>query len=93
VTDAIRCIVPIDLEVVLTPETGGGYSAVVPNLPGCVSEGDTVEEALANVKDAIQGCMAANADQWRRAPGPGDSPRPANASGAGRSRRRSAGAR
>lgn len=33
----------------------GGYTVEVPSLPGCISEGDTVEEALENVKDAIQG--------------------------------------
>jgi antitoxin HicB len=33
----------------------GGYTVEVPSLPGCVSEGDTVEEALANIRDAIRG--------------------------------------
>lgn len=33
----------------------GGYTVEVPSLPGCISEGNTVEEALENVKDAIQG--------------------------------------
>ena len=31
----------------------GGYSVSVPSLPGCFSEGDTYEEALANVKEAL----------------------------------------
>ncbi|GGJ03918.1 hypothetical protein GCM10010885_11430 [Alicyclobacillus cellulosilyticus] len=40
--------------VVLTPDLqDGGYVVTVPSLPGCVTEGDTVEEALANAKDAI----------------------------------------
>lgn len=39
--------------VVLTPEAQGGYSVVVPSLPGCFSEGETVEEALAMARDAI----------------------------------------
>lgn len=39
--------------VVLTPEAQGGFSVVVPSLPGCFSEGDTVEEALAMARDAI----------------------------------------
>ena len=39
--------------VVLEPSDEGGFTAVVPGLPGCISEGDTREEALANVREAI----------------------------------------
>ena len=39
--------------VFLEPDPDGGYVAVVPALPGCYSQGDTVEEALANARDAI----------------------------------------
>jgi predicted RNase H-like HicB family nuclease len=43
-------------QVVLIPDLeDGGYTVEVPSLPGCISEGDTVEEALENIKDAIQG--------------------------------------
>jgi predicted RNase H-like HicB family nuclease len=37
----------------LTLEDGGGFVALVPDLPGCMSDGDTPEEALTNVRDAI----------------------------------------
>lgn len=40
--------------VVLEQEPDGGYVAVVPALPGCVSQGDTREEALANIREAIK---------------------------------------
>ena len=40
--------------VILELNELGGYTATVPILPGCVSEGDTKEEALANVKEAIE---------------------------------------
>ncbi|MCG8556862.1 MAG: type II toxin-antitoxin system HicB family antitoxin [Proteobacteria bacterium] len=40
--------------VVLEPDPDGGYVAVVPALPGCYSQGDTVEEALANAREAIE---------------------------------------
>jgi len=44
--------------VVLEPdEEEGGYLVTVPALPGCLSQGDTVEEALENIKDAIRGYL------------------------------------
>jgi predicted RNase H-like HicB family nuclease len=44
--------------VVLTPdEEDGGFVAECPAIPGCISEGDTVEEALTNIKEAIEGCL------------------------------------
>jgi predicted RNase H-like HicB family nuclease len=39
--------------VVLEQEQDGGYVVSVPALPGCVSQGDTREEALANIREAI----------------------------------------
>lgn len=43
----------MNLKVVLEPSEEGGYTAYVPSLPGCISEGDTEEEAFANIKEAI----------------------------------------
>lgn len=40
--------------VVFHPEKDGGYSVSVPALPGCYSQGDTKEEALANIREAIE---------------------------------------
>ena len=40
-------------DVVLDPSEEGGYTAYVPSLRGCVSEGETEQEALENVRDAI----------------------------------------
>ena len=42
------------VQVVLEPSEDGGYTAVVPSLPGCISEGETRDEALANIKEAIE---------------------------------------
>lgn len=42
------------LKVVLEASEEGGYTAHVPSLPGCISEGDTREEALGNIKEAIE---------------------------------------
>ena len=40
--------------VILEPNELGGYTVTVPLLPECISEGDTKEEALANIKEAIE---------------------------------------
>jgi predicted RNase H-like HicB family nuclease len=40
-------------QVVLIPDEIGGFTVEVPSLPGCISEGDTVDEALDNIRDAI----------------------------------------
>jgi predicted RNase H-like HicB family nuclease len=42
------------IRIVLEPSEDGGFTAIVPSLPGCISEGDTREEALANIRDAIE---------------------------------------
>lgn len=40
--------------VFLEPQEEGGFTVKVPSLPGCISQGDTREEALKNIKEAIQ---------------------------------------
>lgn len=40
--------------VILKPNDLGGYTVIVPILPGCISEGDTRAEALSNIKEAIE---------------------------------------
>ncbi len=45
----------IKYTVELKPQKEGGYTVTVPILPGCVSEGDTLNEALENIQDAIEG--------------------------------------
>ncbi len=42
------------LKVLLRPESDGGYSVSVPALPGCHSQGDTLEEALENIREAAE---------------------------------------
>ena len=42
------------LKVVLESSEDGGYTVSVPSLTACISEGDTREEALANIKEAIE---------------------------------------
>jgi len=40
-------------KVIFEPQEEGGFTVTVPALPGCISEGDTYDEALANIKEAI----------------------------------------
>ena len=47
------------LTVILKKETEGGYSAQVIELLGCISQGENRNEALANIKEAIEGYMGA----------------------------------
>jgi predicted RNase H-like HicB family nuclease len=42
------------LKIVLEPSEEGGYTVFVPALPGCISEGNSREEALTNIKEAIK---------------------------------------
>ncbi|HLB64216.1 MAG TPA: type II toxin-antitoxin system HicB family antitoxin [Anaerolineales bacterium] len=42
------------LKVVLEPSQEGGFTVYVPSLPGCISEGDSNEEAITNIRQAIQ---------------------------------------
>jgi antitoxin HicB len=48
----------ITRHVVVHPDEDGGYWVEVPSLPGCISQGETKEEALENIKDAIEGYIA-----------------------------------
>jgi predicted RNase H-like HicB family nuclease len=42
------------LQVILEPSDEGGYTVYVPALPGCISEGDNIDEALENIQEAIK---------------------------------------
>ena len=42
------------IKVFLEPSEEGGYTVIVPSLPGCISEGNTREEAIENIKEAIK---------------------------------------
>ena len=48
---------PLDFKVLLEPDEDGGYVVVCPSLQGCYSQGETVEEALANIREAIELCL------------------------------------
>ncbi len=54
----------------LPAEDGGGFVATVPDLPGCMSDGATPEEALTNVQDAILSWIEAAKDLGHAVPKP-----------------------
>lgn len=60
---------PFKLKVVIHSAEEGGYWAEVPGLPGCVSEGETLEEVRANIREAFQGVFEVMQDTPTDAPG------------------------
>jgi len=52
----------------LPPSLGGGFVAVVPDLPGCMSDGETPQEALENAYDAAAAWIATAAETGRDIP-------------------------
>ena len=64
---------PQDYEVRIRPlaeEDGGGFFAEVPELPGCMSDGETPQEALDNAYDAIGCWIEAAREMGRTVPPP-----------------------
>ncbi len=60
----------MNLKVVIEEDPeDDGYVVSCPALPGCHSQGETVEEALANIEDAIRACIEALNDRVARVPG------------------------
>jgi predicted RNase H-like HicB family nuclease len=51
------------LRVVIHPAEEGGFWAEVPGFPGCVSEGETLEEVRCNIREAFEGVLLAMQDR------------------------------
>jgi predicted RNase H-like HicB family nuclease len=51
------------LSVVVHEAEEGGYWAEVPSIPGCATEGETFEELLQNLYEAIEGCLSVPLEQ------------------------------
>ncbi|MCH8837975.1 MAG: type II toxin-antitoxin system HicB family antitoxin [Candidatus Marinimicrobia bacterium] len=51
----------MEIKIVLDEQEEGGFTVYVPSLPGCVSQGKTEAEALANIREAIEACLEARA--------------------------------
>ena len=59
----------MNLKIILEPSDEGGYTVIVPSLPGCISEGNTREEALRNIQEAIALYLEPVDDDMAMAPG------------------------
>ena len=57
------------IKIVLEPSEEGGFTVYAPSLPGCISEGDTKEEALANIREAIELYLEPAEDDLYATPG------------------------
>jgi predicted RNase H-like HicB family nuclease len=56
------------LEVRLTADPESGFVVVAARLPGCVSQGESEEEAMANIQEAAEGCIRSYLDAGRKIP-------------------------
>jgi predicted RNase H-like HicB family nuclease len=51
------------LKVVIHDAEEGGYWAEIPAIPGCATQGDTFEELLHNIYDAVEACLSVDIDE------------------------------
>jgi len=58
----------------LSKEEGGGYLVEYPEIPGCMSDGESIEEAIANGREALRDCLEVFNESGRKAPRPSIEP-------------------
>ena len=51
------------IKVVIHHAEEGGYWAEVPSIPGCVTQGESFEELLKNLYEAVEGCLSVDVDE------------------------------
>lgn len=54
------------IKVVVHEAEEGGYWAEVPAIPGCATEGDTLEELMKNVHEAVEGCLSVDVEEPKK---------------------------
>ena len=67
-TGNIKEKVEMNLKIILEPSDEGGYTAIVPALPGCISEGESKDDAMRNIREAIDLYLEPVEDDWDFAP-------------------------
>jgi predicted RNase H-like HicB family nuclease len=53
----------LKIKVIVHEAEEGGYWADVPAIPGCATQGETVEELMKNVQEAVEGCLSSRRDR------------------------------
>jgi predicted RNase H-like HicB family nuclease len=56
----------VKIKAVVHEAEEGGFWAEVPAIPGCASQGDTMEELLQNLREAIEGCLSVDVEAPRQ---------------------------
>jgi predicted RNase H-like HicB family nuclease len=56
----------LKIKVVVHEAEEGGYWAEVPAIPGCSTQGDTLEELMKNVHEAVEGCLSVDVEEPKR---------------------------
>lgn len=57
------------VKVVVHEAEEGGYWAEVPAIPGCATQGDTFQELLTNLYEAVEGCLSVDVETAKKTPG------------------------
>jgi predicted RNase H-like HicB family nuclease len=50
------------LKIIIHQAEEGGYWAEVPAIPGCATQGETIQELIQNIYDAVEGCLSIDMD-------------------------------
>lgn len=58
-----RIIALMKIKVIVHPAEEGGFWAEVPGIPGCATQGETIEELLQNIHEAVEGCLSVDVSQ------------------------------
>jgi len=54
----------LKLKVLIHNADEGGYWAEVPSIPGCATQGDSFEELIQNLYEAVEGCLSVDIEQY-----------------------------
>jgi predicted RNase H-like HicB family nuclease len=53
------------LSVIIHHADEGGFGAEIPALPGCVTQAETMEQLIPNIREAVEGCLSIDENQYR----------------------------
>jgi len=56
----------LKIKVIVHEAEEGGYWAEVPAIPGCATQGDTLDELMKNLQEAVEGCLSVEVEESKR---------------------------